>query len=335
MILGIAIGFGNAKASWMRYVKACEHIEAEYELVDIVCKDWLENVLKVQKKIAGLLVGPPCEVVEQYDIYMERLYFIVYELNILIYPGYASLMLYENKRYCTSWLEYHGYQTPKTWVLANKKEAFSCLNKTKYPVVIKAGIGAGSSAVHIVKSKFRAKMIARQVFGLNRFITFGFVSWGRYQKAKIPFWFPMIGSALKHYMIVQEYLPIKWEWRIIKIGESYFGHQKLLKGLYASGSLNVGWNKPPLQLLDLVRDVCSRGGFESVAMDVFETTNGELYINELQSMFGSLNDSQMYIDGKPGRYLYKNEKYFFEEGYFNKFGSCLLRVEHFLDILKK
>lgn len=333
MVLGIAIGFGNAEASWKRYVKACEHIKVEYELVDIVCKDWLENVIQARQRIAGMLVGPPCEVVEQYDIYMERLYFIVHELDIPIYPGYNSLKLYENKRYCTAWLNHHGYQAPKTYVLADKKEAFSLLDNINYPVVIKAGIGAGSSAVHIVKSKFRAKMIAWQVFGLNRFFTIGYVSWAWYKKTKIPFKFPMIGNTLKHYLIVQEYIPLKWEWRIIKIGDSLFGHKKLLKGLYASGSLEKGWEAPPVELLDLIRNVCDKGGFESMAMDVFEAVDGQFYINELQAMFGSRHDSQMYIDGVPGRYVYKNGGYVFEKGYFNQFGSCLLRVEHFLNIL--
>ncbi len=335
MVIGITIGFGRAETSWMRYVAACEHIHVKYELVDIVCKDWLQNVVSAKERIAGLLVGPPCEIMEQYNIYMERLYFIVHEIKIPIYPNYDSLMLYENKRYCTAWLTNHGYQTPKTWVLANKYETLDFLNKTQYPVVIKASIGAGGSAVQIVKSRFRAKMIAWQVFGLNRFITFGYVSWHKYKKARIPFWFPMIGSALKHYMIVQEYIPIKWEWRVVKIGESYFGLKKRLNGHYASGAGKTSWENPPLELLDLLREVCHKGQFDTMAMDVLEAQDGQYYINELQVIFGSYNNAQLYVDGKPGRYTYQNGEYLFEEGYFNLFGSCLLRIQRFIQLLQK
>ena len=72
-----------------------------------------------------------------------------------------------------------------------------------------------------------------------------------------------------------------------------------------------------------------------MAMDVFESIDGQFYINELQSMFGSYKNSQMYINGKPGRYIYKEGQYIFEEGYFNIYGSCLLRVENFISILRQ
>ena len=97
----------------------------------------------------------------------------------------------------------------------------------------------------------------------------------------------------------------------------------------------LGGYDPPKHLFDLLRDICQKGNFNSMAMDIFETIDGQFYINELQSMFGSYNNSQMYINGKPGRYTYKEGQYIFEEGYFNIFGSCLLRVEHFISILKK
>jgi|ADurb_Oil_01_Slu_FD_contig_91_412899_length_1406_multi_2_in_0_out_0_1 glutathione synthase/RimK-type ligase-like ATP-grasp enzyme len=333
MKIGIAVGFGDPDGTWMRYKKACEALNIDNVVIDIISCNWLDNINKEKDIIDGLLVGPPCQNIEEYDIYMERLYFINNEIGIPIYPSYNELKLYENKRYCTSWLKYHNYLLPDTYVFTNKKQALDYVKKAQYPIVIKATIGAGASAVHIIKKRLYAKWIIHQAFGIHRLLSWGYVSWVRYKKT--PLYIPLIGSSMKHYIIVQKYIPIKWEWRIIKIGESYFGHQKLLKGNYASGSDRVGWVDPPKHLFDLIRDICQKGNFNSMAMDVFESIDGQFYINELQSMFGSYKNSQMYINGKPGRYIYKEGQYIFEEGYFNIYGSCLLRVENFISILRQ
>lgn len=331
MRLGIAVGPGNKPSAFNTYQKACELLRISSILVDMKSANWLANYQKVSNSIDGLLVGPPCVNPEEYSIYMERLYFIQNEFGTPIYPSYKELKLYENKRYCTHWLELHKYPMPKTKVFCDKSEALQYLNACTYPIVMKAPIGAGASAVHIIENKLSAKFIIHQVFGIHRLLAFGYVSWVRETKTKLPI--PLIGSSLKHNIVIQDYVPIKWEWRIIKIGDSYFGHQKLLKGKYASGSGKVGWIAPPRELLDMVRDVCESGGFYSMAMDVFETTDGKYLINELQSMFGSYLDSQMFIDGIPGRYVYQNGEYLFERGYFNICGSRLLRVKHFVEML--
>ena len=137
-------------------------------------------------------------------------------------------------------------------------------------------------------------------------------------------------------MIVQDFHKIKWEWRVLKIGNSYFGHQKLLKGNKASGSGLVGWVMPPIQVLNLAKSVCDKGGFAAMAVDIFETVDGRLLINEIQAQFGSYLDYQMMVDDKPGRLVYSDEKGFvWEEGVFNRLNSCLLRVQNFVEILSK
>lgn len=148
--------------------------------------------------------------------------------------------------------------------------------------------------------------------------------------------FPAFGAIQKHYVIIQEYHKIKWEWRIIKIGDSYFGHQKLLTGEFASGSGidAVGWVDPPKELLLLVKEICGKGKFLSMSVDIFETVNGEYLINELQTHFGAYDRPQMYIDGVAGRYVLKKNAFVFEKGDFNKFRNNILRVEHFIKLLK-
>ena len=89
------------------------------------------------------------------------------------------------------------------------------------------------------------------------------------------------------------------------------------------------------ELLDMAKDICDKGNFRSMDVDIFETTDGKYYVNELQTIFGSYDPSQMYIDGKPGRYRFINNEWQFEEGYFNQNYSCNLRVEDFIKYLKE
>ena len=106
-----------------------------------------------------------------------------------------------------------------------------------------------------------------------------------------------------------------------------------MKGNKASGSDRIGWVKPPEELLRMVNDICIKGKFNSMAVDIMEDFEGNYYVNELQSLFSSTLNAQLRINNVPGRFILKNNEFIFEEGEFNVFGSGLLRVENFIEIL--
>ncbi|PLY14354.1 MAG: hypothetical protein C0628_04335 [Sulfurimonas sp.] len=313
------------------YEKSCIELNINYVIIDFLSSKWLENI-KNNLDCDGYLARPTHDYQEHNDVYMERLYFLSFDLNKPIYPSYNELRIYENKRNMASWLEIHGFPHAKTKVFLDKNEAIQHIENAKYPIVIKSNIGAGATGVEIVKDKKRALKITNNTFGKY----YQLFSLGNPQKRKkFGLNIPVYGNAQKHVMLVQEFHPIKWEWRIIKVNNSYFGHQKLLKGEFASGSDLVGWIKPPIELLEMVRSICEKGNFYSMAVDIFETIDGKYIVNELQSLFGSYNESQMYINDIAGRFKFIDGEFVFEEGKFNRFGSYLLRVEHFVEILKK
>lgn len=315
--LGICTSF---EPRYKNYIAACEELGVEYEIIDILSHDWLDIVRN--SSCDGFLLRPPSDLQERKTVYDERMYYISHHLKRPVYPGFDELYIYENKRNMAAWLDINGFSHAKTRVFLRKDDALEYLSNCEYPVVFKSNIGYGAHGVKIIKSRVAAKCIAHRIFGIfHPKLTIGY------------FQFPFFGKSQKHYLIVQDFKKIKWEWRIIKIGNSYFGHQKLLKGQFASGSKLVGWVKPPVELLDLVKNVSEKGGFRSLALDVFETVDDKYVINEIQSIFGSYNPSQMYINDIPGRFVFKDGEFVFEEGYFNKHGSYMLRVQHFLEIL--
>jgi glutathione synthase/RimK-type ligase-like ATP-grasp enzyme len=336
MKLGIFKGFVSGVDSYELYIKACQDLKVDYEVIDIISSSWLDNVSN--SSCDGYLVRPT----PRYDVWKrmfdERLYFVANKLNKLIYPSFDEMFMYENKRLMAYYLKSRGIPHPQTHVFYDRAEALAFLETTAYPVVFKTHLGATGTGVEILRSKRQAERLVRRVFSIG---------YGR--KIRVSLW-----GLLEHKIIVngldpayyferdykvallQEYIPAVAEWRMIRIGDSYFGHQKLRRGQFHSGSGLVNWIRPPDSLLRLTKEICDAGPFGSMSLDVLEDEKGRYYVNELQSVFGSYDPSQMYVDGKPGRFLFnvKTNSWDWEEGYFNQNGSCNLRVLHLLDIIK-
>jgi len=327
MKLGIFTAFRNLHKN---YIRSCEELGIDYEIVDIISPNWMENVQK--SGCDGFLCRPPSKFEERNRMFDERLYFVNKEMKYPIYPSYEELLIYENKRFTSYWLKLNGFPHPETNVFYNKKSFLNFISMTKLPIVIKLNTGSTAKGVKIVRSKAQAKFIANLTFGLkNDKLAIGYTP----QKTGKIFPFPAIGTIQRHHLIVQEYKDIKWEWRMVKIGESYFGHKKLKIGEFASGTKLKGWEVPPVELLNLTKDICTKGKFNSMNIDIFETSEGQFLVNELQSLFGQSTKYLMYVDGKPGRFIDINGKFEFEEGNFNQYESYLLRVKHFIELLKE
>ena len=81
------------------------------------------------------------------------------------------------------------------------------------------------------------------------------------------------------------------------------------------------------ELLNFIRSLTDRFKFRSIAIDIFEPVQGHYLINEAQCIFGQSDPYQMLVEGTPGRYLYKDDKWIFEEGDFNSNASYDLRLK--------
>ena len=83
-----------------------------------------------------------------------------------------------------------------------------------------------------------------------------------------------------------------------------------------------------------MRKICTENNLYSVAIDILKDNNSYL-VNEIQTIFGHVQDHILEVDGKPGRYLYNNNQWTFEEGNFNTNESYDLRLECALDLYSK
>lgn len=314
-------------------VKACQSLVVDYEVVDITSSEWIRNVQN--SNADGFFCPSNCVSQDLKTIQDERYFFVSNVMKRPIYPDFMGLYIHESKRNMAAWLEINGFPHAKTKVFTNKNEALVYLNQCDYPVVVKSNVGSGASKVLIIKKASEAKRIARKCFPSGKLTRHrGFAYGIQYKHVRIPF-LKDIHNTQKDYFLIQEFIEdVQHEWRILRIGDNYFGHQKLLKGEFASGSGLVNWVAPPRILLDMVRELCEKGGFRCMDVDIFETKDGKYFINEIQASFGSYLNYQMSINGHHGRYVYRDGEYQFEEGDFNVFGSVKLKIEDFINQLQ-
>ena len=304
--------------SHKNYIGACRDLGVPYRLLDISAPDWVRVIR--ESDCAGFLVHPPSHLTIWKQMFDERLKVMVGDLGKTIYPSYNELWLYESKRRMAYWLEANDVPHPRTRVFYDLEEALESCRTVDLPIVVKSDLGSGASGVRIFRDRSPLRRFVARCFrtGIVR----------RDGDPRDRQW----GSVL-----LQEYVPDAREWRVIRLGDSFFAHQKLKMGDFHSGSGLVEWCDPPRRLLDFARETTDKGGFTSMNLDTFETPDGRYFVSELQSVFGSYLPYQMRVNDTPGRYLYdaSRREWVFERGEFNKNGSCNLRVETLLRMLGK
>ena len=311
-------------------IASLKELNIAYELINIDCSDWLSNLCDLN--IDGILLRSNPKSFLNLSYYNEIVYTIQNLLKIPTDPSFEEIYIYENKRMMYYWLSSKKYNHVPTWVFKDKNKALSFLDSYESErLVFKSATGSGGSGVRILGKKI-AKILTRTIFTSKLTLNIGFI---RMAPTRFKIKRPILNDIQYDYVIFQELLDIRHEWRILKIGNSYFGHQKIKKGMYHSGSSLVGWIAPPFELLHLVKQLCVDGNFNTMNVDIFETMSGEFFINELQTHFGSYHPSQMYLGEIPGRFVFQNNDWVFEPGFFNRFGSMLIRVESFLEKLSE
>ena len=307
--LGIVREFAHAHKD---YISACRDLGVPYKILDLSRPNWINEIRN--SGCDAFLVYPSCELSVWKRMYDERVRVMVEDLGKIVYPSYNELWFYESKRRMCYWLQAHDLPHPKTWIFYDCDDAIEFARNVELPIVFKSDFGSAASGVRIFHSRPRLMQYIKRCFtkGVTR----------KEEDPRDRSW----GSVL-----LQEYLPDAKEWRMIRIGDSYFGHQKVQKGDFHSGSGLTAWENPRHELLDLVRETTDKGEFRSMCLDIFEQ-GGKYFVNELQTYFGWIRPYQMVVGGKAGRYLYdlSVQKWAFEEGIYCQNGGCNLRVANLL-----
>lgn len=329
MKLGILKSYPEIDFLVESYAKACEECGVEYIVLDLFAEDWIEEIKRA--KVDGILVREKANVAEYKEMFNERLWVIHQYLRIPIYPSWHELFLYENKRMYSYFFETHGVNTPSTHVFYSKALASEFCKKAKYPLVFKTNGGAGGSGVTIVKHYSKARKYVNSVFGrINPRLSIGHCP-----KVKIGGFVPVpkLGMSQRHYVIIQDYIDIETEWRIIKLGDAYAGYKRPMENGYGSCEL-LEYGFPPKPLLHLIKELAEKNKFDSLSLDVLLGKDGKFYVTEMQSLFGCWTPHQCEVNGVGGKIEYRDGDFVFVEGEdFFKWNGNVLRVRDFISKL--
>ena len=327
------------------WIKACEEYDDQIEcrVVKLTSNNWLEEI---QTLPCDVLLAKPGGLTAPFkQLYDERIFILAYILGYKIFPSPMEIFIYENKRFLSFWLKANNILHPATDVFYDRKEAFKYSEECKFPFIAKTNIGASGSGVQIIKTKKEALKYISQTFSdkgspqrtgpnlekggiLER--GFHYILHPSDIKKKLDIYQTKKVNLQKGFVIFQEHIPHDFEWRAVRIGESFFAHKKLKKGDKTSGSLLKNYDDPPPDLLDFVKEITDRHGFYSQAIDIFESDRGYL-VNEMQCIFGQSDPYQMLVDGIPGRYLMSEGKWVFEEGDFTSNECYNLRIAYMIE----
>ncbi|MDI5934163.1 hypothetical protein [Halomonas kalidii] len=265
------------------YVRACQEMGVPFRVVDIAHPDWLEHVIDSGCRL--FLAWPDASLGPYARLFKDRCELLERDLGMSVVPGRIESWMYEDKVRTCDWLRVHRIPHPRTWIFFEAHQAREFARHCPLPIVFKTRFGAAACGVRIVRRRRILERLVRRAFAG------GHVPAGHDRRDRE--W----GSLL-----LQEYLPALREWRMVRIGDSYFGHLKgCVDGLH-SGSGRVEWESPGHRQLELLHRITEAAGFRSMDIDMFETPDGTLLVNELQTVFGaSVSIDQLRLDGTPGR----------------------------------
>jgi len=245
-------------------------------------------------------------------MYDERLRILVQDLGKVIFPTYDEIWFYESKRRMHYWLAANGVPHPRTWVFYDRSQALAFAQEATLPIVFKADFGSGSKGVRILRDRTAMRRLIHRCFRR------GFLKTGSDLRDR------QWGSVL-----FQEFLQDAAEWRMIRIGDSFFGYEKLRKARFTADltlairpaqlrppGLRQGDHRPAL----LQEHGYRRPGDAAAAVPRERTAD----------VFGMGNPYEMcVVNGRPGRMVHDGEAndWRFEEGLFCQNKLCNLRVQ--------
>ena len=347
MSLSFAILKNDEPDSHVRWEKACGRFKIDYHIVDLTREDWFHQLSN--KRFDCCLLRPPCKLSKFIELYKQRVRIIDQYLKIPVFPSLSQVEIYEDKRYLSYFLKARNIPHPETKVFYYKDEALKYLGQVELPLVGKTSHGAGGTGVEILKTRKQAESYVskafsrkgiKRAFGPNR-VTGNVRKWARkaldlsYFFRKLKEYIDIYSDSQKGYVIFQQYIPHDFEWRAVNIGGSYFAHKKIKAGDKASGSKGIDYVKPPIELLDFVRSICEAEQFDNMAIDLFEDSAQGYLVNELQTIFGHEQSYILRVNGKIGRYVYKEGEWIFQEGDFNTNESFDLRLQHVMKLMEQ
>lgn len=298
------------------YIKACIEEKITYRVIKLHSDNWIDLIN--ESGCDAFLAYPTVVNTVWKKMFDDRLHFIVNDLHRIVFPDIESLWLYESKSRLRDFCRIQGIKQPKTYIFYDLQEAKIFAHTTSYPVVLKIDQAAASHGVWILRNRSEGIKMLNRIFKKGILVRRGDPRDRHWGKA-----------------IFQEYLHEVEEWRIVRVGDTYFSRLKHKIGDFHSGSGKVSWAKPPVELLSYVRNITDQHSFRSVAIDLFFSSGtNEFWVNEVQALFGEIKKTNLQSGGdNMGKFQFIDGSWVFTPGFYYDNACSNLRVRYVLDVL--
>lgn len=316
-----------------KILAALKEENVNYYFIDIFKDNWK---YEVKKGTQGFLLYPPAYGAMWKITFNRRLKYLIDKYNVVVSPSLNAVEIYESKTAMYDFMEINNIAHPKTSIYFNYTDIKENLSTTNFPVIIKADGGSGASNIKVITNPLQYKNIINRVFLFNykyknvldikRSFTKFIYRYVSFSRNKNGYMIPK-DELFSSYIIQQDIIDVKFEWRVIFINDSYFIHGKGQNDNgFHSGSKKKIWDFEDFKVLNFAKNIIEKHNLYDINIDIFEDGNGDLFVNEIQCIFGTSLEYQMKLDGKAGRYIYDDE-WIFEEGDFTRNGCNNMRIQ--------
>ena len=280
---------------WTKYERFLRNNGFNFEYYDVHRSDWLEAA-KGFDVIIWATEGKAPQIEEQ----KRKTYIFEKFSGKLCFPSYDTLMWHEDKIFQYECLQIFNFPAIRTFISYSAPEALDWIQRSKYPLVSKQPVGAGSLGVELIKDSRQARAAVRQSFS----------SAGR------PTYWPYFRQ--KDYVYLQNFQPNEgYDLRVIVVGNRVFGYYRdVPQGEYrASGMGLVRKGALPDEAVRLAMDVSRKLDLVVVAVDMLRDTDGKFQIIEMSAFIQVDTPGQLHLDDVPGAYVFSSkDEYHFEPG---------------------
>lgn len=282
-------------AYWLIYERFLKNNSIKYDYYDVHSSDFIEQGRKFDVILWRTLSNPA----EQEEA-ASKIKILESNLGKLCLPNEHELWIYENKINEDYLCIANSLPAIKTFISNSKEETLKYIKNCEYPFVSKITNGSGSEGVVLIKNYKQAKKLCTKVFENGKYSSWPYIK-------------------QKDYVYFQEFIPdAKFDLRVMIVGNNYFGFYRDVPkdDFRASGAKNDRFDSIPEEVMKLAKEV--KESFKKcrlIAVDfLFDKERNEYLILET-SIFPGINlPSDTIVDGKLGRYIYKNGSFTFVEG---------------------
>ena len=265
-------------------------IEISYSVLNMDCVDWQEKIASYDT----IVWNPHYMGIRLASHYKEKIYFMQYILNKLVFPGFGTIWHFESKVAESYLFDHYGIKTPKTFVSFDYIEACQEIKSTDFPIVFKRSEGASSQNVRLFRNKKQLKWALEEIFcdqlwgkvrpgtTKSQFIL------GNFTKQWFWFWI-LRKSGFGHgddgVVYWQEFIPDnRADLRITVVGDRFaygFWRNNRPNDFRASGSGLIDYEREvPKELIQYCLKINKELNFDSMCYDILFTKDS-FVINEM------------------------------------------------------